>query len=127
MLSALFGKKKVVSKNPPLDTVDSKRVSIPYWRSRTKDGESRFVFRISRAYEKFGKQYYAKTLEIQDIKDIFYGIQKLAKDLVDRRDLPLSDHHTLVRVSTLLERVLSSKEMKGDYEVNGHSEPSIKA
>lgn len=127
MFSALFGRKKVGSKNPPLDTVASKRVSIPYWRSWTKDGESRFAFRFSREYEKFGKKYYAKTLEIQDIKDIFYAIEKLTKRLIDERELPLRDRHTLARISVLLERVLFSPEMKSEQQVNGHSEPSIKA
>jgi hypothetical protein len=127
MLSALFGKKKVRAKNPPWDEVRHEGVSIPIWKSTARDGQSRFLFGVSRVYGKRGESYYAKTLEIQNIKDILCGIEKLVKKLSDQRDVPLRDRHNLARISLVLERVLSSPEMKGEQHVNGHGEPSSQA
>lgn len=123
MFSALFGTKKERKNYAPWDELRCAGVTIPIWRNSARDGMSRFVFGISRIYEKQGETHYAKTYEIQNIKDIFYGIEKLANKLIEREDVPLKDRQYLSRIISVLDRVLSSPEVKSDQVVNGHGEP----
>lgn len=123
MFSELFGKKKERKGNSPWDEIRHGGVTIPIWRAQARDGQSRFVFGISRVYEKHGESYYAKTYEIRNLMDIFHGLEKLAMKLTEREDVSLKNRQFLARILVVLEQVLSSPEVKGGQYVNGRSEP----
>ena len=122
----LFGKQKESERNsnPPVDEKIYGPITFPIWRNRTKDGRTRFVFGISRPYERRGDLCYGKTFEVQNIKDIMFGLRKVGVSLLERDDLSLKDRHNLIQIISVLERVLSSPEVKSGQVANGHGEPN---
>ena len=119
MLSILFGKKaRTQESQSPWDEIFVGDISIPIWRSRTRDGRARFMFGFSRPFEKAGRKYYAKTFDIHDLWDILGGLGKLTLNLADRDTVSPKDREILLRVHVALKRALRVEASNG-AEING--------
>ena len=107
MLSTLFGKKasEKVQPNSPWDEVtwEGSEVTVPIWKSRTKEGWSRFVFSFSRPFTSGGEKYYARTFEVQHVRDIVGGLDKLALLLASREDVAPNDRRDWLNVHRVME------------------------
>lgn len=125
MLSTLFGKKATKSNtNPPWDTVVVGAISVPIWRSSTRDGQSRFVFGISRPFKNGGKELYAKTFGVEHLWDIARSLQEFALLLGSRRDVPRSDRVIIEQFIAALERALEARQVTPVKFAGGRSEPT---
>lgn len=120
MLSTLFGKKaRTQESNAPWDEIFFGDISIPIWRTRTKDGRARFMFGFSRPFEKAGRKYYARTFDIQNLWDIIGGLGKLTLNLADRDTVSPKDREILLRVHVAIKRALRAESSNGVDVSNG--------
>lgn len=124
MLSTLFGKKASKNANPPWDEIPFGAISLPIWRTLTRDGRARFAFGISRPWEKGGERYYARSFDVGNLWDIIGALEKLSLSLAAREDISGKDREVLMDVQSNLERALKSRQSNGAKYGNGHSEPT---
>jgi hypothetical protein len=126
MLSTLFGKRerKIEADNQPWDELSVGSVRLAIWRSDPKDGVRRYVFGLSRAWERNGKRSYAKTIGVEHFWDLLTGLEELALKLSARPDVSRQDREVLIGVQKGLERVLATRPGATADTSNGRDEPT---
>lgn len=124
MFNALFGRKKASERtNEPWDVIRYGSINVPIWRNRARDGQWKYAFSVTRPYKQDGKTRYGRTVDIQNVREVLYGINKLALFLSNREDIPHKDRCCLAKIAIILDDALSGRT--NDIElVNGHGGPN---